>query len=210
MRNWVAIMALAAALSGCSDNGNGNGADSPSDSTKPAEELSASEAHSGAGGDVETACGGDCLRVEVGSESETLVRDFVAFARAPGGRSFFAIPWADRLWLGLATASQREVPSSKLRQPLAWRLPEKHFDGWSGPFSALRTIDDGPTKLSASSGRHKHCAGPPIRSPKQVRTLHQISIQPAEYATCLDWFAVDLFVDETGEVRAVQLELFGP
>jgi hypothetical protein len=46
--------------------------------------------------------------------------------------------------------------------------------------------------------------------PRRVSRLRRLSIQPRAPASCLRWFAVDVFVDESGDIRAVTLDYWEP
>jgi hypothetical protein len=37
-----------------------------------------------------------------------------------------------------------------------------------------------------------------------------VSITPADHASCLDWWAVDLFLDDSGRILGVNLDLWEP
>jgi hypothetical protein len=46
--------------------------------------------------------------------------------------------------------------------------------------------------------------------PEGLESLRQQSVQPAKTDSCLEWFSVDLFVNEDGEIAAVTLDLYEP
>ena len=54
------------------------------------------------------------------------------------------------------------------------------------------------------------CASPPGPAPPAVSGLLRRNIQPRDVSSCLQWFAVDVFVDESGEIRAVTLDHWEP
>ncbi len=59
-------------------------------------------------------------------------------------------------------------------------------------------------------GPHDHCAGQPLVLPDSLVGLRQLSMQPTGIDSCIAWFAVDVFVNDAGEIQAVMLDLFGP
>ena len=105
------------------------------------------------------------------------------------------------LWLGAGISELRsfEDPSDHA----AWTLDIADFDGLSGPFNIFEQFEQvnsfdpvGETKLTV--GPHNHCAGQPLLLPESLQGLRQLSIQPTGIDSCLQWFAVDVFVDDAG------------
>lgn len=111
--------------------------------------------------------------------------------------------------LGLGEAVQKTVPGDELPDPDVWVFDEP-FAGRTPPFSALDTLRRADGDYTIRVGPHPHCAGTPIEPPAALAGLRQISIQPTDVATCIDWFAVDLFVDDQGHLRGVVLDLWEP
>lgn len=78
-----------------------------------------------------------------------------------------------------------------------------------GPFSALDLLaQDRPVTVTA--GPHDHCAGPPMPIHAELEGLRQISIQPTDATSCLEWWVVDLFLTEAGDLAGVTLDLWEP
>lgn len=84
------------------------------------------------------------------------------------------------------------------------------WNGYGGPFDVLGPLlaDGGPVLVTV--GPHDHCAGPPLDLPSDFDGLRQVSIQPTGITSCIEWYAVDLFVDGSGEVLHVMLDLWEP
>lgn len=140
---------------------------------------------------------------------ERLIEAFVAFARAPSAGTLAAVPFADRVRLGLSDRLMTERASVDLLRPDAWVLEQVAFRGRVGPYSALDLLaKSGPTIISV--GPHQHCASPPVSPPAGFAASRRVSVQPTGIDTCLLWWTVDLFVSPTGRIEAVTLDLWDP
>jgi hypothetical protein len=140
---------------------------------------------------------------------EGLVRALVDFARAPGAVTLGAVPFADKVRLGLSNRLMTERPSLDLARPDAWVLGAEVFRGRVGPFSALDLLaKDVPTTISV--GPHPHCASPPVPPPTDLVGSRRVSVQPKGIDSCLLWWTVDLFVSPAGRIEAVTLDLWDP
>ncbi len=136
-----------------------------------------------------------------------------AAARADDDRGLaqFAQTWLAsdevELWLGPTTLDHTATPAD-LVDPDGWVLSSDDYAGYTGPFSgldALADVDD----ITVSTGPQPNCAAPARPAPAGLEGLERIAIEPAESDSCLDWFVVNLWVDD-GHVRAVQLDLYEP
>ena len=139
------------------------------------------------------------------------VRDaLVAFARQPSDETWASVPFADRVRLGLGERLLRTRSAQELRDAAAWKLDIALFRGGVGPFSALDVLAAHKGPLEHREGSYRRCASPSRAPPRSLSRLRRLSIQPHESASCLRWFAVDVFVDENGEIRAVTLDRWEP
>lgn len=154
---------------------------------------------------------------------QRLMRHFIAFARERTAESASRLPWADELAIGLGRDIKDTLDQTEAKDPAAWVLRAETFRGYTGPFSALERIRRHAETVSSdtaggsgafriSAGEHPHCASPPVSAPKEFKDYRRVSIQPADSSidSCLDWFTVDLFLDERGRVAAVTLDLWEP
>jgi len=138
-----------------------------------------------------------------------LVRALADFARAPGAGTLGAVPFADRVKLGLSDQLMTERASVDLLRPDAWVLQADGFRGHVGPFSALDLMGrDVATTISV--GPHPHCASPPVPPQSSLVGLRRVSVQPKLIDSCLLWWTVDLFVSAAGRIEAVTLDLWNP
>ena len=117
------------------------------------------------------------------------------------------------LWLGAGISQSRSL--EELNNYDGWAFAVADFDGLSGSFNIfdrLETMDasDPVGAADITVGPHNHCAGQPLLLPESLQGLRQISIQPTGIDSCLQWFAVDLFVNDAGVAVGVMLDLWGP
>lgn len=138
-----------------------------------------------------------------------LAEAFIAFARDPGPGTVADVPFAEQVLVGLGPelATHRTHSASELADPAAWPL-DADFRAYVGPFSALDRIVD-TDDLRISGGPRAQCAATPLPVAEDLEGLRQVTIQPSDIDSCLQWFAIDLFLDN-GEITAVVLDLYEP
>jgi hypothetical protein len=142
-------------------------------------------------------------------QDEQFVRTIIEFARAPGTARLTAIPFAEKVKLGLSDRIVMERARSEFVQADAWVLRADIFRGRYGPFSLLELLArDGPTTISV--GPHPHCASSPVPPPTEFASARRLSVQPTGIDTCLFWWTVDLFVSPAGRIEAITLDLWDP
>jgi hypothetical protein len=153
-------------------------------------------------------------------EDEQLAEALHRFALEPSDANLARIRFAHEVGLGLGSAVITNVPRdhtvegrADLSDPATWRVEVPHFRAYVGPFSALdelRTSD--PVEWKLSTGPHPSCVGPAVEPSPELADYRQLSIQPADdmYTSCLDWWSVDLFMDDAGRIHAVTLDLYEP
>jgi hypothetical protein len=148
---------------------------------------------------------------EVTQAEENGAKALRTFAADPSPENFAAVPLAESVTLTLGPQSGRSQPADTLRLPANWVF-DTSFDGFRayvGPFSALDLLaQDRPVEVAA--GPHDHCASPPMPAYPDFEGLRQISIQPMDATSCLEWWTVDLFMNAAGEIAGVTLDLFEP
>ena len=149
-----------------------------------------------------------------GCEGETdgddVLNGLVAFAREPSDETWASVPFADRVQLGLGDRLLKTRSAQALRDPAAWKLDVDLFRGGVGPFSSFDVLATNEQSLEYREGSYRRCASPSRAPPRPVSGLRRLSIQPREPASCLQWFAVDVFLDESGDIRAVTLDHWEP
>ena len=147
---------------------------------------------------------------ETEKDGDDVLNGLVAFADRPSDETWASVPFADRVQLGLGERLRKTRSAQALRDPGAWMLDAGHFRGGVGPFSSLEVLASNEGSLEYREGRYTRCASPPRPPPRLVSGLRRLSIQPNEPESCLRWFAVDVFVDESGDIRAITLDLWEP
>lgn len=134
------------------------------------------------------------------------------FAVDASASNFAAIPFGQgpvRLVLGPYVVASRTP--QELVDPRRWRIaPDSRLGGDYAQyeFAPLVAVAAAST-VSITIGPHSRCANPPTAAPAGTEQLAQISIQPVAVASCLSWFAVDLFVRD-GRIEAVRFDQWGP
>lgn len=144
------------------------------------------------------------------TEGDDVLKKLVAFAREPNDESWALVPFADRVQLGLGERLLKTSSAQALREPAEWILDVDLFRGGVGPFSSLQVLARNEGSLAYRHGLHARCASPARAPPQPISGLRQLSIQPREPESCLRWFAVDVFLDEHSDIRAVTLDLWEP
>ena len=143
-------------------------------------------------------------------DRDHVLDELVAFAREPSDETWASVPVADRVQLGLGDWLVETRSTHSLRDPAAWMLDVDHFRGGVGPFSSLDVLApyEGWPLQYGEEAQKMRVAAPPAAAAGLGPA--RLSIQPQEPVTCLRWFAVDVFVDESGDIRAVTLDLWEP
>lgn len=225
----AAVVALAA-VSGCSSDdtepgGTGVSASgSPSASDGPAS-GSPSTGAVGANGDVSEGAGsrdGD-LPGRPDQAQGNLLGQFVNFALRPDPRSARTVDFAERVEIGVGSEVRSTLSGSDLGNPRRWKVPvDGAIEGVDGRVSALesvtgqaeRAVETQQTEgiFVVTAGEHDRCSaspGPPLDG---YTAEQQISVMPGARSiqSCLQWFAVDLYTDDAGDIAAVRLDLYVP
>ena len=142
---------------------------------------------------------------------EATAAALIAFAQDPGSNNFAAIPFTDTVTLTLGPEAGRQQISAGLAAASDWIFGIE-YDGFrarTSPYSALELLAESrPVEVTA--GPRDHCASPPMPVHDDLTGLRQVSIQPVDAGSCLEWWAVDLFLTPDGEVAGVTLDLWEP
>lgn len=194
MKFIAAGVALCALLAGCGGDDEMNGATTvPGARSEPSTATSSTTVNADAGG-------------------VDLVTAFRVFARGPSPRTAAAVGFASKVAVGLGADILTIVDDAGLTVADRWVLdPEAGFRGHSGPFDLL-SYATSAEDVTVAVGDHPHCASPPVPPPADLVNYRRISFQPElpADASCLQWWTVDLFVDEESDVRGVTLDLWEP
>ena len=148
--------------------------------------------------------------VEMAAAS-AMVEAFIEFANGPTSQRFSNLPLASSVSLGLGPQIIRAIDSESLQDPEAWAIDVAEFRAYTGPFSPLAQLQS-LDAYTVEIGEHAHCAGPPQPPPSGFEDLQRISVQPLSNSieSCLDWTTVDFYVNESGHVEAITMDLWEP
>lgn len=116
-------------------------------------------------------------------------------------------PTAARLRLGLLGADPVVTLYGRDAQDVdRWRVPTG--DSAERPVLAELVLSG---DYRVDEGPHARCVGP-VRAPAPAfARFRQVTVTPAGVQqSCLDWWAVDLFVDAKGRIHGVNLDLWEP
>ncbi len=144
---------------------------------------------------------------------EALIADLLRFATDPTDAGANALPFAAEVELGLADDLMVTLSTDELVDPDAWWLDVEHFRAYVGPFSALDlAAGSSPADTVVSVGEHPHCASPAMAGPEGFTDHRRVSVQPDPdtITSCLEWWTVDLYLDDKGRIDAVTLDLYEP
>jgi len=117
--------------------------------------------------------------------------------------------YADVVELGLGTEIILSRSLDQFRDPETWTIDRDVFRAYVGPFSVLDELSR-DADVVMSVGTHPHCAGPPMAPPPVYRDYRRLSIQPTALPSCLQWWTVDLFLDDAGRIAAITMDRWEP
>ncbi|KRA38206.1 MULTISPECIES: hypothetical protein [unclassified Nocardioides] len=151
-------------------------------------------------------------------DDTALLEALVTLATAPSAEAASALPFAAQVRLGLGPDLVATRPRDRLASFGGWDVDLEAFRGHVGPFNALGRLaahadgDDSLTRFTTTIGEHPHCASPPAPAPAGLADHRHISLQPTDDSIdgCLEWFTVDLFLDDSGTIDTVTFDIWEP
>ncbi len=147
-------------------------------------------------------------RVAVADDDRAIADALMTFARDPTVGTAEAVPFASSVELGLGPDLTRQIDIADIADPSAWVFDASLFRARDGDLSALEHLSQDRV-VQLLVGEHPHCASPPMPAPDGYDQHRRLSIQPLDITSCIEWWTVDLFVDN-GRVDAVSLDLWEP
>ena len=147
------------------------------------------------------------------AEPTTAQRDlgFLMADFASGGEGVYAeLPLANNLLVALGSQVVARRQPSELFRRTAWAVNGTDFAARVGPFNVLDLV---PSPSEIVVGPHARCAGwEALPSPPELVSFTRIGILPLEGSidSCLEWSAVDLFVDDDGVIQGIAVHLEEP
>ena len=132
------------------------------------------------------------------------------FAGNQTNETFAKLPLAEEVALGLGPDIVRTVRRDDLADASAWTFDLDGFRRRSGTISMLEEF----LRTSAVvAGDFAACLNPVSSKqprPTEMIGYHRVSARPNEQTRCKDWYSVDLFLDETGQIVAMTLDWVEP
>lgn len=128
---------------------------------------------------------------------------------AHGGDPTFEV--AETVTLRLGTDVSVSVAGSQLLVDwTAWTIEAEAFEGFSGPFNILETLERN-SQMLFTAGAVPHCAGPAKDYwPGAELVRPSVSITPTDATSCIEWSNVVIRANVDGVIQEVILDLFGP
>jgi hypothetical protein len=139
-----------------------------------------------------------------------LARKLHAFAAAPGAETLRAIPLSDQVAIGLGGDVVQTLTAEQLQDPSAWVIHRPYFAGYVGPFNPLEQLRRDPEFWSITEGKQLGCPWARTAALPGYEQDRRLTIEPSDITSCLEWFGVDVYVDESGSVDAISLNLVEP
>ncbi len=127
-----------------------------------------------------------------------------AFAR--GEISASDLPFTDAVEISLGTDHLATVTDPG--DPSSWLIDTAEWNGYAGPFDVLGPLRSEAGITTTLVGPQPHCAGPPLDTPWP--SVRRLSIQPTGTTSCLEWYAIDVFLDGDGAITRLMLDLWEP
>ncbi len=132
----------------------------------------------------------------------------LAFTRFALGGPVDDVPFADIVKITAGLLDGETVSRSQLSDRDSWDVAPAGFRAFDGPINILDDIRIGGVKITA--GPIRSCASPPLDWPDELDSLPQVNIQPVGVDSCLWWFAVVLWLDDSGMITNVALDIWEP
>jgi hypothetical protein len=156
--------------------------------------------------DVTGDSGGECgLDLPPADEVAAPVAElFARFAR--GERPPHGPPVDTPVDLYLGNRYLATLPAARARDPEAWEgCLEGGYAGRTCPFSWTRPIADYAGRLAITSAAPEHPCAHPGPLPAELEAYHAVTLTPDESLDCTSYWAVQLFVNDVGQVVAANL-----
>ena len=112
------------------------------------------------------------------------------------------LPLADEVTISLGVTHEASLSEND------WTIDIEEWNGYVGPFDVLGPLRNEAGITTTTIGPVDHCAGPPLDIPWE--SVRQLTIQPAGITSCLEWYAVSVFLNDAGEINRVMLDLWEP
>ena len=129
---------------------------------------------------------------------------FVDFARREGAADGPPVDTPVALYLG--NAYQRTIPDGKSDVRAQWQVCDE-YGQHACPMSALEVLADSPGEVAMSDSVTSACLETLAKPPSETGGPHQVVLSPPEPRTCSDDYAVQIWINDVGQITAVNLLL---
>ena len=109
--------------------------------------------------------------------------------------------------VAISLGNNHESVVLDVNDPAAWVIAADEWNGYAGPFDVLGPLRSEAGITITLVGPQPHCAGPALDPWVAFR---QLSIQPAGITSCLEWYSIDVFLDASGDIERIRLDLWEP
>jgi hypothetical protein len=145
---------------------------------------------------------------DVASDDRRVAHLFEDFADNPSIGGPFDTP----VGIGLGGRLVKTLTPEQLSDPAQWRSPLNGYAARTGLVSALDLLREHAVTRQITDAPDSPCAS--VLQPALASLTgggHRVRIQPPEGSTsCLDWWSVDLYVNDVGQVVGVDVILSEP
>lgn len=106
---------------------------------------------------------------------------------------------------------QKVIPASRINDRQEWRTcPEGGYAARSCPISPLLPFANYPGPIEVTSQPPAHVCVPEWRLPERLYVYRSVTLTPDESRDCTSYFAIQLFVNDVGQIVAANLVLSDP
>lgn len=140
---------------------------------------------------------------ETVTETDLAITDGLR-ALAAGGPA--ELPWADEVTISLGIDHEQVLTDPN--DVDSWVIDVEVWSAFVGPFDVLGPLRNESGITYPTVGEISHCASPPLDLPWEA--ARQLTIQPAGISSCLEWYAISVFLNDAGEIARVMLDLREP
>ncbi len=109
--------------------------------------------------------------------------------------------------VAISLGNDHESVVLDVNDPAAWVIDADEWNGYAGPFDVLGPLRSEAGITLTLVGPQPHCASPALDARVAFR---QMSIQPAGITSCLEWYSIDVFLDASGDIERIRLDLWEP
>jgi len=156
-------------------------------------------------------CGLDLPRAD--ADLRGVAKRFVALARSTSGGADTPIPVDTPVELFVGGVRQRTIPAERAAERSSWQAcpGDDGVDAALGcPVSVLRPFRTYPGPIAATGEPPAHSCLRTTPLPDRLDVYRSVTLTPDEERDCSSYFAVQLFVNDVGQIVAANLVVSEP